>query len=270
MSQRFFILVFLTAAGLLYAATTRGAPVAAQDDLAAFKTNSCVKCHATEMPTSNLSNKYLEWYLSTHKLSNVGCEKCHGGNPTSNSAGKAHEGMLPPSDSKSMTNPVNLPATCNSCHEGISTAFTGSKHFASMMSNGGGPSCSACHQHMASNVIVTPADGAALCSTCHVAGGKTAASKHLEVPAKAQEVMASLERADGIVVWAQGLLDAAKERKLDVAAEEKDMAAVKALVADAKSAWHTFTLVGVTDKADKAFQQGTKVKDALRKKLGYS
>jgi hypothetical protein len=270
MPKRIHLLLLFVAAGLLFVATTRGAPSDTQDDLAAFKDNSCVKCHSKEMRTSELSNRYLEWHLSDHKLNGVGCEKCHGGDPTSNNIGKSHTGMLPQSDAQSLVSPTNLPTTCATCHQADATAYTGSKHFAALKASGGGPSCSTCHQHMVSQMIMTPEDGAALCATCHVANGSTAASKHLEVPAKAQELVAAIERVDGIVVWANGLLDAAKDRKLDVAAEEKQLKTVDSLLREAKANWHTFTLVGVKEKADQAFELGTKAKDGLRRKMGYN
>jgi hypothetical protein len=71
-------------------------------------------------------------------------------------------------------------------------------------------------------------------------------------------------------VWATSLLDVAKERKVDVTAEDRDLRAVDATLKEAKANWHTFTLVGVKEKADLAFERGTKVKDALRKKLGFN
>jgi predicted CXXCH cytochrome family protein len=264
------VLLTLAAVCALCAFLARSATASDQEDLAAFDGNSCVKCHSNDLRTSTLSNKYLEWHLSTHKLSGVSCDKCHGGNPGTNSKDKSHEGMLPPSDENSMTNPKNLPTTCNACHQEAATAFTKSRHFAVLKASGGGPSCDACHEHMSSNVVTTPAEGAALCAKCHTPGGATAASKHLQVPAKAEELMASIERADGIVVWATSLLDVAKERKVDVTAEDRDLRAVDATLKEAKANWHTFTLVGVKEKADQAFERGTKVKDALRKKLGFN
>jgi predicted CXXCH cytochrome family protein len=270
MRKKLYAAIFLAAAAALFAAPAWSADAPAQDDMAPFKDNSCVRCHSTEMRTSDLSNRYLEWHLSTHKLSAVACEKCHGGDPTTNNKGKSHVGMLAPSDPKSTANPANLPATCSACHQQVATAFTASKHFAAVKAAGGGPSCNACHDHMSSSVITIPAEGAALCAKCHTPGGATAASKHLEVPAKAEEVMASLERADAIQVWANGLLDAAKARKLDVAAEDKELQAVDAMIREAKASWHEFSLTGVREKADSAFERGTKAKDALRKKMGFN
>ena len=271
MSKRVHLLVFLAAAGLLFVATSRGAPLAADDELAPFKDNSCVTCHSRENRTSVLTNKYLEWHLSLHKIAGVSCDKCHGGDPTNGNADKSHSGMLPTKDVKSRTNPVNLPATCGTCHAGIASSFTTSKHFASVAKNvGGGPSCSTCHDHMGADKIVVPADVSALCATCHVAGGSTAAAQHVGVPAKAEEVLAALERASAMQVWAEGLFDAAKQKKLDVAAEDKELKAAGVLLDDARAAWHEFTLVGVTDKADNAFNALAKAKDSLRKKMGYT
>lgn len=66
------------------------------------------------------------------------------------------------------------------------------------------------------------------------------------------------------------VLDVARERKVDVAAEDRDLRAVDAMLKEAKANWHAFSLTGVKEKADQAFERGTKVKDALRKKLGFN
>jgi predicted CXXCH cytochrome family protein len=271
MPKRLFALASFAALGALFAAPNYGAgPPPAQDALAAFKDNSCVACHSNDLKAAALSNRYLEWHMSIHMEKGVSCDRCHGGNPKTDNKGKSHEGMLPPSDPQSTAHPANLPATCNACHQPEVAAFIGSKHFAAVKAAGGGPSCSACHEHMSSSVIATPGEGAALCARCHAPGEATAASKHLDVPARAEEVMAALERAAGVVVWSNGLVEGAKGRGLAVSAEEKELQEVAALVKQAKADWHAFTLTGVREKADQAFARGTKVKDALRKKLGFN
>ena len=45
------------------------------------------------------------------------------------------------------------------------------------------------------------------------------------------------------------------------------MKVVRAMMAEAKITWHVFNLDASRKKADAAFEEGTKVKDALRKKL---
>jgi hypothetical protein len=123
---------------------------------------------------------------------------------------------------------------------------------------------------MSSTVLVSPDDGSALCATCHSAGSSSPAAKYPQVPVKAKEVMASIERASGMTVWAEGLAEAAKQKGLDVSTELKLLNQASDQLGDAKAAWHEFSLVGVSEKADLAFSSATKAKDMLRKKLGYN
>jgi hypothetical protein len=264
MSKRFLVALFFAVLGLLAYIPALSAQM--QEDLAAFKGNSCVECHSRELTTTKLSNRYLEWHLSFHKEQGVSCDKCHGGSPSVSDKGKSHAGMTTFTEKRSK---ADQPAACAACHQQSVAAFTQSKHSQALKTTGEGPTCATCHEHMASAVITTPSEGAALCATCHKAGAKSPASKHLSVPGKAEEVMASIERANGIVLWSKGLLEGARGRKIDVSAEEKEFEAVVAELKDAKASWHAFTLSGVKEKADAAFTRGTKLKDALRKKMGF-
>lgn len=249
-------------------AVTSPASTPAQDELEAFKNNSCVECHSKDLKSSELTNRYLEWHLSRHMQAAVGCEKCHGGDPTTDRKEKSHAGVLKAADATSRVNPLNLPATCGECHKPIVAAFTGSVHFQKLKAAGMGPSCSTCHQHMASIVASSPPDAALLCAQCHEVD-RAVQPKRPEIPAQAQAVMEAIDRANGIVVWTDGLLGAAKERKLNVTAEEANLTSVRAMLSESKAKWHDFTLVGVRESADAAFTKGVGVKDELRKKLGF-
>lgn len=267
MFKRMVVLGFVFAAGLIFAPMML-ARYPAQSDMDAFKDNSCVACHANELSSSNLSNRYLQWHLSVHKDEAVSCDKCHGGDPGTRNKEKSHTGVLPTADPKSKVNPANLVETCKACHTDVAAAFVGSTHAMKLKDSGIGPSCNTCHEHMASAVITSPPEGAALCAHCHADSGSTLPMR-ADIPVRAQEGMEAIERANGMVVWAQGLLDAAKERKVNVAAEEQDMIAVDDLLKKSKVAWHTFTLKDVKENADASFEKGVQVKDRLRKKLGF-
>ncbi len=207
-----------------------------QDALVELRDNNCVNCHAKLSSPLRLTSRYAEWHMSTHKEKAVGCEKCHGG------------------DSKI------------SDHQGIVSSFVESKHYQNLKSAGLGPSCTTCHQHMASQVLYTPDETSAMCSTCHNSPNKFMPPSP-EVPQKANEVMQSIRRANTLVVWADRLLEEADKRKLDVSEEKKEQKIVRAVLAEAKISWHAFNLDSVRRKADDAFEMGTKVKDSLRAKL---
>jgi len=237
-----------------------------QDALVELRDNNCVNCHARLSTPLRLTSRYAEWHMSTHKEKAVGCEKCHGGDPKSSDEKKAHGGVIAPGDAKSRLHPQNLPETCNACHKGIVSSFVESKHYQNLKSAGLGPSCTTCHQHMASQVLYTPDETSAMCSTCHNSPNKFLPPSP-EVPQKANEVMQSIRRANTVVVWADRLIEEADERKLDVSEEKKEQKIVRAVLAEAKISWHAFNLDSVRRKADDAFEMGTKVKDSLRAKL---
>jgi hypothetical protein len=119
---------------------------------------------------------------------------------------------------------------------------------------------------MASEVIYTPEQTSKLCASCHDSSNALM-PKRPEIPGKADEVMQSIRRANMMVLWADRLIDDAHLKKMDVAEEEKEMKVVRAMRAEAKVSWHAFNLDVVRKKSDAAFEEGTKVKDALRKKL---
>lgn len=240
----------------------------AQDEFAAFKGNSCVACHSRDLNSSVMTNHYLEWHYSRHMQTAVSCDACHGGDPTTDRKDKAHIGVLKSEEPKSRTHALNLPQTCGACHQSISAAFSESTHFQRLKTAGLGPSCATCHQHMASIVASSPPEAANLCAECHTVD-RAVQPRRPDIPASAQTAMEAIDRAHGIVVWAAGLMDAARERKVNVTVEETELAAAKTMLADAKTKWHTFTLVGVRETADAAFAKGVVVKDKLRVKLGY-
>jgi ssDNA-binding Zn-finger/Zn-ribbon topoisomerase 1 len=243
-----------------------GATASKQDVLEAFKGNNCVTCHARVMNPLRLTSRYAQWHMSTHRDKAVGCEKCHGGDPGIDDAKKAHAGVLPITDAASKLYPKNVPATCSTCHESIANSFTASKHYQNLKSAGLGPSCNTCHAHMASEVIYTGEQTATLCSTCHDSSNALM-PKRPEIPTKGSETVEAIRRAKFVVDWAGRLLEQAEGKKLDVGDAQKELKSAQATLSEAKITWHTFNLDQVRQKADSAFEAGTKLKDKLRSKL---
>jgi hypothetical protein len=255
--------IFLSVAGVSGNTTKSSSP---QDALAELRDNNCVSCHARLATPLRLTSRYAEWHMSAHKEKAIGCDKCHGGDPKISDEKKAHAGVIAPADAKSRLHPQNLPETCNACHQGVVSSFVESTHYQRLKSAGVGPSCTTCHQHMASQVLYTPEETAAMCSTCHNSPNQFMPPRP-EIPRKANEVMQSIRRANLVVVWADRLFEEADNRKLDVSEEKKEQRIVKAVLAEAKITWHAFNLDAVRKKSDDAFEMGTKVKDSLRAKL---
>lgn len=237
-----------------------------QGDSAAFKNNRCVDCHSGISSPLSISSRYLDWHVSAHRKGGVGCEKCHGGDPTTRDLQKAHKGVLPSSQIGSRIHQASLPETCGACHSVIANAFIESTHYQRLKSSGLGPSCNTCHGHMGLSVTTHPSEAATFCTFCHNAINGTL-PKRPDIPQKAQKVMESIGRANYIVIWVGELLNEAAKRKIDATEQAEDMRLLRGLLNEAKVAWHVFNLDGVQTKADKAFEEGVRIRDQLMKKL---
>ncbi len=233
-----------------------------------YRQNNCVTCHAQITQPVALSNRYFEWHSSAHKEVGVSCEKCHGGDSTTKDKAKAHVGIYPYADPKSQIHFRNLPATCQSCHQGIVNTFVESKHYQNLKTTGLGPSCSNCHAHMASEVVLSPPQISTLCAYCHnTING--ALPPRPDISEKAEAIMQALNRADVAVGWATSLLREAELKRLSIAPERMQVLAAQGLLKDAKLSWHSFALEATQKKADDAFSLAMKAKDDLGKKVNH-
>lgn len=228
--------------------------------------NHCASCHSRLTAPLSVSNKYFEWHISLHRDHSVGCERCHGGDPTTQDKNKAHQHVLPASHSQSKVHPANLPETCSVCHSAVVKSFVQSAHYEKLKGSGLGPSCTTCHEHMASAVVQTPTETAALCARCHNAVNGLLPARP-DIPEKAKDVMEALNRAKSMVVWADRLLEVGQQKKVVLTEETDNLRRVKALLSEARVGWHALSLDAVRKKADESFDLGTKVKDQLMKKL---
>lgn len=233
-----------------------------------YRGNNCVTCHAQITQPVALSNRYFEWHASAHKDVGVSCEKCHGGDPATTDKAKAHVGIYPYADPKSQIHFRNLPTTCQSCHQGIVNTFVESKHYQTLKTTGLGPSCSNCHAHMASEVVLSPQQISTLCAYCHdTVNG--ALPPRPDISEKAEAILQALNRADVAVGWATSLLREAEMKRLSIAPERIQVQAAQGLLKDAKFNWHSFALETTQKKADDAFSLAMKAKDDLGKKVNH-
>ncbi len=239
---------------------------AAQDPLASYKGNNCVECHAKLTTPLRLTSHYADWYMSTHKDKEVSCEKCHGGDPKLADGKTAHVDVAGAADAKSRLHPQNLPETCNACHQGVVSSFVESKHYQKLKSAGIGPSCTTCHQHMASQVLYTPEETSAMCATCHNSPNKLMPPSPV-VPEKAAEAMMAIRRANAMALSTDRLFEEADKRKLSVGDELREFKIARAVLAEAKISFHAFNLDIVRRKADESFELSSKVKTVMRAKL---
>lgn len=248
------------------AALSSARRLAGQDEMAVFKGNECVWCHSKLSSPLKQTSRYSEWHISTHKLSGVGCDKCHGGNPREMDQNRAHAGILPASNPASRLHPQNLSATCQQCHQPYVAAFVESRHYQTLKGAKLGPSCNTCHAHMASEVIYTPEQTAQLCATCHDSAS-SGLPRQPELGGRASETMQAIRRASMMVAWADRLVEELDKRKLEGTADKAEMKEVRAQLGEAKASFHTFATAAARQKADAAYERGTRLKDRLRQRL---
>jgi Cytochrome c7 and related cytochrome c/Cytochrome c554 and c-prime len=105
----------------------------------------CADCHFAR-PDAPAPEHLADWDHSAHSRSNVGCEKCHGGDANTYESFLAHRGILNSTNPASPVNRRNLSATCGGCHTSPFVAFQKSQHFA-LLEKGDGrvPVCTTCH-----------------------------------------------------------------------------------------------------------------------------
>ena len=237
-----------------------------QDEMAAFRGNECVWCHSRLASPLKQTSRYAEWHISAHRSSGVSCDRCHGGNPATRDARQAHQSVRPASDPESRLHPRNLARTCRECHQPYVDAFVASRHYQKWKDGGVGPSCNTCHGHMASEVIYTPEQTAAMCASCHDSP-TSRLPRQPEIGEQAAATMQGIRRASMITAWADRLLEEAGKRQLATRTDTDQLEAAKRSLNEARAGFHTFAPEPVRRRADAAYEQANRLKDALRQKL---
>jgi hypothetical protein len=161
MTSRSLLAAFTLCGGLAW-----GVGVSAQS-------SRCADCHLTRPDLPGEAHA-LEWDRSPHGRNNVGCEKCHGGDPTTVEAFLAHRDVVSPADPRSPLSRRNIPTTCGACHIGPFVAFQDSRHFALLeMGDTRVPTCLTCHGTTDGRVLSARALESQ-CNACHGPGQRAA------------------------------------------------------------------------------------------------
>ena len=141
---------------------------------ASASSSRCVDCHTTIPSSPRVASHLAEWQQSAHATHDVGCERCHGGDPESVQPQWAHRGILHSSRPNSPVNRANLFRTCAPCHPSEAEAFASSLHRVLLEGDDlRAPSCSTCHGAMTAHVP-SPAALETQCAACHPPGSKRA------------------------------------------------------------------------------------------------
>ncbi len=167
----------------------------------------CADCHIAN-PGSISGTHLAEWDLSAHGRRNVGCEACHGGDPTSFEPFVAHRGVLAQSNPASPVHRRNEPATCGACHTSAYTAFQRSRHYELLKTNDRNvPNCATCHGEVA-GLRPSPQGLEAQCAQCHAAG-RTAARP--EYPARGRRAFEGLRDLRALLRDVRGAIARVKD-----------------------------------------------------------
>ncbi|MGE3578695.1 MAG: cytochrome c3 family protein [Vicinamibacterales bacterium] len=223
------------------------AMLAALETAARAQSSKCADCHFANLDAPRRTH-LNDWDRSAHGRQNVGCERCHGGNPTSFEKLIAHKGLIGSGDRRSPVHRANLPATCGSCHAGQMMAFQKTRHFQLLKADDRrGPTCSTCHSDEGDHLLA-PKAMEAQCNSCH-GPGKTAPR-----PERAKKARAMLEEVHDARLLLKEARDVIKrvkdpQRKARLT-QDADMVALE--LKFAVEAGHGFIYDGLQERVGRA------------------
>jgi len=233
-------------------------PAAAQ-----LQRSLCADCHFANL--GGLNPRHLaDWDLSSHSRNNVGCEQCHGGNPTTADSLPAHQSIVPGSRLDSPVNPRNLPRTCGVCHSGPFVGFQSSKHYLLLL-NGDplAPTCSTCHGSV-ETTLLSPKGLESECNQCHARGMKDAQP---EYGANARILLTQVRETRTMLDSVKSLIKRVKDEKLRASLEyDYDQAQVPLI--EAVYAGHTFVFENLEERLLVARTRADRLIDRLANPVG--
>ena len=194
--------------------------------------NRCADCHFAN-PTAPAADHLSDWNRSAHSRNNVGCEKCHGGDPATFEATLAHRGVLNSANPSSPVNERNLSATCGACHAGAFVAFQKSRHY-ELITKGDFrvPGCTSCHGGMGSR---SPSSPRALESECRQCHGPNGIAKRTELPEQARAMYEAIDESRHLLNVTNSLIgrvtDKTRRARLEQAQQQAEVPLTEAVQA---------------------------------------
>lgn len=207
----------------------------------------CADCHFANQTSAGRWH-LSEWDNSAHGRNSVGCERCHGGDPTTFESFRAHQGMLGSQNPASPIHRANLPKTCGTCHPGPYEAFQKSRHYALLREGSPNtPTCVTCHGTVGA-YLMSPKALASECNSCHGAGkvaprGDFPAEGRMRLSA-VREVRQHLEAAEKLV---RQVKDKALRARLDLEVED-----ARVPIHEAVQAAHSFVFEVMSERLEVA------------------
>jgi hypothetical protein len=218
----------------------------------------CADCHFANLDAP--ARQHLnEWDLSAHGRNEVGCESCHGGDPTTFESFVAHAGIVGSNSPRSTAHRSNLPGTCGTCHASPFVAFQESRHFA-LLETGDArvPTCSTCHGSVSAQLL-SPRALEAECANCH---GSGETYERPEAPRQARQLLESIVAVRTVLDDARRLIDRVEddEQKNSL---EYDYRQAEVPLIEAATAGHAFQFNALEERLGTA----TRRADALMERL---
>jgi hypothetical protein len=207
----------------------------------------CADCHFAN-PNAAWRFHLSEWDHSAHGRANVGCERCHGGDPSTFESFLAHQGMLSSQNPASPIHRANLPKTCGACHPAAFAAFQKSRNYELLREgNRETPTCVTCHGNVAA-FLLSPKALAGECNRCH---GASKAAPRTDYPAEGKILLTSVRDVRQTLDEADKLIRKVKDkaRRADLEAELRD---ARAPITEAVLSAHMFVFGPMQERLEVA------------------
>lgn len=230
----------LRVAALVVLAAAAAGPAAA----GAAGGGSCVECHRKVEGVAYLEHNFADWENSVHAQAGIGCELCHGGDPSAEEKKAAHLRVVSSRDESSKLYFTRVPGTCGECHESEFKAFRESAHHSELKRSGRGPNCVTCHGSMA-NRVMSPRDLEMTCTLCH------------RRPTRAYATLLALNNAASSLDRLRKALASAERPGLDVSSQRASYEKAKEIHARALVDWHTFRMEEVLSASQETTRRAT-------------
>ena len=218
----------------------------------------CADCHFANL--GGPSPRHLaDWDSSPHGRNGIGCERCHGGNPTTVESFPAHQAIVRGGGAESPVNRRNLPRTCGGCHAGPFTQFQSSKHF-ELLRNGDkdAPTCSTCHGEVAANLL-SPKGLENQCNVCH---GRDKEHARPEYAANARLLLTQVGDTRILLNYVKPLIARVKDEKLR-ASLENDYSQAQVPLNQAVHAGHSFVFENMEVRLSVALRRAEAINDRV-------
>ncbi len=221
---------------------------------------SCsLECHEDRIRQLATAN-YEQWSESVHALKDVTCDKCHGGDPSSNIKEKAHAGIKNYTDPESPVYYTNVPKTCGKCHPKELNNFENSKHYKKLEALKLAPTCTTCHAPHTFKVL-NPVEFRNFCGNCHSVYKKVAP---YDVPLKAEYLLEKVKKVKFNIDMARKDIFWAEKNGTDVVEAKRLVDDALDTINKLPPMWHEFNLTRFEEEVDSANKDALKAQELVK------